>query len=333
LIKFSKTILVTGIVIYAAIALIPLLTNDQFLLSSMIFVLVFALFAAAWDIGYGIAGIINLGPGVAYGVGSYFFVYFALAHYPPWLAFLGAATIASLTGFIFWIPSIRTSGSYLAIVTLILLLLVGEIALGQTGEEGISAGIGYYAPTLVQSYYATLALAFAGSLFLFFLSYSRFGLRLKAMRDDEVAAKAVKINVYFYKLVTLVLSSFFLGISGASTALFINHGHFDYGIFGITTNFLGIVVSVIGGPATIFGSIIGSLIVELPANYLTSYSTYAVIAYGATMVLAMLFLRSGILNAVVSLTRGFANRRKPTQELGAQGEETKQKAPTIKTTG
>jgi branched-chain amino acid transport system permease protein len=319
--KFSKTILATGIAFYVVIGLIPLLTKNQFFLSSMIFVLIFALFAAAWDIGYGVAGIINLGPGVAYGIGAYLFVFFAIAHYPPVVAFVAAAVISSLTGFIYWIPSIRTSGSYLAIITLILLLLAGEIALGQTGEEGVSAQITYYIPTITQSYYATLGIAFAGSLALFFLSFSKFGLRLKAMRDDEVAAKAVGINVYVYKLVALVLSSFLLGVSGASTAFFINHAHFDYGIFAITSNFLGVVISVIGGPATIFGSIIGSLIVELPANYLTSYATYAVITYGVTMVVVVLFLRSGILNGLVALVgriRSARAREVPVRHTSSQ---------------
>src|SRR5579864_2379791 len=109
---------------YGVLSAVPIFTKDQFLLSSMIFVFVFALFASAWDFGYGVAGIINLGPGVAYGMGAYMFVYFALAHYPPFAALLGAAAVASTVGLIYWIPSIRTSGSYLAIVTLILLLLV-----------------------------------------------------------------------------------------------------------------------------------------------------------------------------------------------------------------
>ncbi|MDA4112281.1 MAG: branched-chain amino acid ABC transporter permease [Thaumarchaeota archaeon] len=286
----------------------------------MIFVALFALFGAAWDFGFGVAGIINLGPGVAFGFGSYSFVYFALAHYPPVVAVLGAAAAASLTGFIYWIPSIRTSGTYLAIVTLILLLLAGEIALANTGEEGISAGLNYYTPSLMQSYYASLGAAFFGTLILFLLSYSRFGLKLKAMRDDETAAKSIGINVYFFKLATLVISSFFLGISGALTAFFINHTHSDFGIFGITTNFLGIVISVIGGTATIFGSIIGALIVELPANYLTSYSTYAVIAYGATMVLVVLFLRSGILSVITTIAGRF-RRSKSAEEKHEQEHE------------
>jgi branched-chain amino acid transport system permease protein len=259
---------------------------------------------------------LNLGPGVAFGIGSFFFVYLALAHYPPILALLGGAAIASLTGFVYWIPSIRTSGSYLAIVTLILLLLAGELALSRTTEEGISAGLNYYTPSLMQSYYASVGIAFLGTLIIFLLSYSRFGLRLKAMRDDETAAKSVGINVYFSKLVALVISSFCL------VAFFINHTHADFGVFNITTNFLGIVISVIGGPATIFGSIIGSLIVELPANYLTSYSTYAVIAYGTTMVLVVLFLRSGILNTIHDITnrfgRGSSSRgEQPKEEIAS----------------
>jgi branched-chain amino acid transport system permease protein len=309
LIRFSKTILFAGLVLYAILALLPLYTKNQFFLSSMVFVFVFALFGAAWDLGYGVSGIINLGPGLAYGIGAYVFVYLALLHYSPVLAFVLAALIASLVGFVYWVPSIRTSGTYLAIVTLILLLLAGEIALANTGEDGISAQINYFSPTILQSYYITLAIALAGSLALFLFSYSRFGLRLKAMRDDEVAAKASGINVHFYKLISLVVSSLLLGVSGAATSLFIDHSHFDYTIFAITPNFLGIVISVIGGPATIFGSIIGALIVEIPANYLTSYSSYAVITYGATLVLVVLFLKSGILNAVLSLSRRFGKRK------------------------
>jgi branched-chain amino acid transport system permease protein len=320
--RFSKTILVVGIAIYVILGLIPLFTKNQFLLASFDFVFVFALFAAAWDLSYGVAGIINLGPGVAYGIGAYLFAFFAIAHYSPLLSFILASLLSALIGFIYWIPSIRTSGSYLAIITLIMLLLAGEIALANTGEDGISASITYFAPTLIQSYYYTLSIAFIGSLAIFFLSFSRFGLRLKAMRDDEVSAKAVGINIHIYKLVTLIISSFLLGVSGAATTLFINHSHFDYTIFAITPNFLGVVISVIGGPATIFGSIIGALIVELPANYLTSYSIYAVITYGATLVLVVLFLKGGILNAIVALgNRIVRQRAKPPAVVPVQAEE------------
>ena len=315
---FSKSILTVGLVFYAAIAALPFLTKNQFFLNSMIFVLVFALFAASWDIGYGVAGVINLGPGVAFGIGSYVFVLLAVSHYSPFVALLVASGTASLAGFIYWIPALRTSGTYLATVTLILLLLSGELALSLTGEDGFSAGIAYFSPSLIQSYYSTLAIALMGTLVLFFLSYSRFGLRLKAMRDDEVAAKSVGINVYFYKLVALIISSFFLGLSGACSAYFIYHAHFDYTIFSITTNFLGIVIAIIGGPATIFGSVIGALIVELPANYLTSYSIYAVIGYGVTMVLVVLFLRNGILNALTALTTKLVSKREARESLAAK---------------
>ena len=62
LIRFSRTILFVGIIFYVALGVVPLITRNQFFLSSMIFVFVFALFAAAWDLSYGVAGIINLGP-------------------------------------------------------------------------------------------------------------------------------------------------------------------------------------------------------------------------------------------------------------------------------
>ena len=216
-------------------------------------------------------------------------------------AILGASAVACLHRFCLLDSQHQDLGLVPCDCDIDFIAACGRTGAFQHGEEGISAGLNYYTPTLMQSYYASLGTAFLGSLILFLLSYSRFGLRLKAMRDDETAAKSVGINVYYSKLASLVISSFFLGLSGALAAFFINHTHADFGVFGITTNFLGIVISVIGGTATIFGSIIGAFIVELPANYLTSYSTYAVIAYGATMVLVVLFLRSGILNAVTTL--------------------------------
>ena len=101
--KFSKTILVIGLLFYAGLSVLPFFTKNQFLISSMIFVLVFALFAAAWDFGYGVAGIVNLGPGVAYGIGSYLFVHFAIANYPPvialWLRQPSLPSLDSSTGY------------------------------------------------------------------------------------------------------------------------------------------------------------------------------------------------------------------------------------------
>lgn len=282
-----------ALAIYAVLVFLPMFSGVQFLLSAMITVFVFALFAASWDFSYGVAGLLNLGPGVAFGIGGFALTYFAKSGYPPETALIAAGITAALTGVLIWIPSIRMSGAYLAIVTLAILLLFSDIALIYTGEEGIAIGINYFNATLQQSYYYALILSGVGIFTLYMLSGTRFGLEAKAIKDDEVAARAISINIPVHKLVVLIISSFFLGLSGAYYCLYVSN--VNYTIFSINTDFLGVVISILGGSGTIFGSIIGSLLVQLPAQYLVSYGSYAIIVYGSTMIVVMLFLRGGII--------------------------------------
>ena len=290
-----------GIVIIVVLAVLPFLTNDQFLINSLISVLIFALFGASWDLSFGVAGLLNFGPGVAFGIGGFSLVLLAQSHYHPLAALLIAGGIAALTGVIMWVPSIRMSGAYLVIVTLVILLLSQSLARARTGEEGISIGINYFTPTLVQSYYYALALVGIGIFVLYAIRQTKFGLRLRAIRDDEPAAKSLGINVDQHKLVTFLVSSFFLGLAGAYYSLYSSST--NYQIFSITNNFFGIVIGVIGGAGSIFGALLGSLIVQLPSLYLVNYGSYSLIVYGLTMILIMLFVKGGLMNGIVLLSR------------------------------
>lgn len=285
-----------------AFALLPAVSDNQYLLNTMITVMIFSLFGAAWDLTYGVTGLMNFGPGVAFGVGAFALNYFARSNISPPLALVLAAIIAASSGVIMWIPSVRMSGAYLAIVTLAILLLAGDVALVQTGEEGLSNGMTYFAVPIITAYYGALIVSMVGIFVLLFIKGTKFGLRLRAIKDDEVSAKSIAINTMKYKLAVFLASSFFLGLAGAYYSLYSTS--VNYGIFSITNNFLGVAVGVIGGPGTIVGSILGSLIVEIPSGYLVSYGPYSLIVYGLTMVLVMLFLHGGLMQIV-----NFAARR------------------------
>lgn len=284
-------------------ALLPLITNDKFVLNIMIPVFIFALFGACWDLSYGVAGILNLGPGIAFGVGGFLLAILAASHYSPLFALLLSAGGSALTGIIIWIPSIRMSGAYLAIVTLVILLLFGDIAVIRTGEEGLSIGINYFSAPLLQSYYLALAISIFGIFALYGLSRTQFGLRARAMKDDEIAAKSISINTLIHKLIILVVSSFFLGLAGAFYALYLSS--VNYAVFSINTNFLGVVISIIGGSGSIVGALIGALVVELPSQYLVSYGSYSVIFYGAIMIVVIMFLGNGLMQGLELVSSKF----------------------------
>jgi branched-chain amino acid transport system permease protein len=310
--KALSPVLVVGLVILTALALLPVVSHDQYLETAMILVFIFALFGASWDLTFGVTGLPNFGPGLPFGVGA-FVLYFVPRQLNPLLAVLIAGVAAGAFGILMWMPSIRLRGSYLSIVTLALLLLFQSTAFALTSEEGLSLGFHYYAVPLLANYYAALAIAGGSSMFLYLLSKSNIGLRLRAIKDDEFAAKASGIDVSRHKLFVFVLSAFFAGLAGAYYTL--SHSNVNYTIFSVTNDFLPIVVAVIGGPGTIFGAWIGSLVVELPSLYLLSYGPYSLIVYGATMIVVMLFVRGGLLGG---LTRIFEKVRNGGREVGTE---------------
>ncbi len=289
------------------LGVLPLVSHDLFLQNALITVMLFALFGAAWDLTYGVTGLANFGPGVAFGLGSFALTFLARDHYEPAIALLLAGAIAASAGVVMWIPSIRMSGAYLAIVTIAFLLISTDIALTLTGEEGLSNGISYFRASITESYYGAVALSIVGIFILMYLKQTRFGLRLRAIRDDEVSAKSVGINAGVHKLVVFLVSSFFLGLAGAYQTLYATS--VNYTIFSFTNNFLGIAIGVIGGAGTIAGAILGSLVVQLPSNYLVSYGPYSVIVYGVTMILVMLFFRGGLMEAIELVSRKLGVRK------------------------
>lgn len=304
--KEQKLALSVVVVTVVVLAMIPIISNNLFLQSVLISVLLFALFGAAWDLTYGVTGLANFGPGVAFGIGAFALTYLARLHYSPPIAIFLAGMIAALTGVVMWVPSIRMTGAYLAIVTIAFLLIASEVALLLTGEEGLSNGISYFRGSIFESYYGALAICISGILILMYLKETSFGLRIRAIRDDEIAAKSVGISTGIHKLMVFLISSFFLGLAGAYYTLY--NSSVNYSIFSFTTNFLGIAIGVIGGPSSIAGSIIGSLVVEVPSNYLISSGSDSIIFYGLVMIIVMVFFRGGLMEAIKLTSKKLSGR-------------------------
>jgi branched-chain amino acid transport system permease protein len=308
--------LMTGMAILTACAILPFVSHDQFLQNSMILVFIFALFGASWDLTFGVTGLPNFGPGLPFGIGG-FMLYLLPRQFNPLVSVLIAGTIAGAFGILMWTPSIRLKGSYLSIVTLALLLLFQDASFVLTSSEGVSLGLHYFDVPLVTNYYFALAIAGVSTLALYLLSTSNVGLRLRAIKDDELAAKASSIDVSAHKLFVFVLSGFFAGIAGAYYTLY--NSSVNYNIFSVTNDFLPIAVTVIGGPGTIFGAWLGSLVIELPSLYLLTYGPYSVIVYGSTMIVVMLFVKGGLMGALDRVVKKLGMEKRKNWSLTSQG--------------
>jgi branched-chain amino acid transport system permease protein len=143
------------------------------------------------------------------------------------------------------------------------------------------------------------------------LEYSRFGLVASAIRQGDLLAETLGVNVIRYKLLAFVLGSFFAGLAGA----FYAHSHhvLHSSDFGLEPMVLLVVYTVIGGAGSVWGPVIGTIALAVTSEFLRELHHYETLVYGAVLIVVMLFLPDGL----VSLPARLAGRRRRRRQLEA----------------
>jgi branched-chain amino acid transport system permease protein len=277
--------------------------------SIMITALMYVMLGLGLNIVVGLAGLLDLGYVAFYAVGAYFYAltnhHFGLGF---WTALPFAGALAALFGFLLGFPVLRLRGDYLAIVTLgfgeiIRLILENWNAFshGPSGIAGISRpGLFGIQLTLQQHtvylYYIMIALVILTGIVVNRLRDSRIGRAWIALREDEIACQAMGIDKTRTKLMAFALGATWAGFVGcifAAKTTFINPASFT---FMESAMILSIVV--LGGMGSILGVIVGAFILILLPEYLRAFSQYRMLAFGASMVLIMVFRPQGIISSM-----------------------------------
>ncbi|MEM3737119.1 MAG: branched-chain amino acid ABC transporter permease [Candidatus Bathyarchaeia archaeon] len=241
----------------------------------------FIILAVSWDIIVGYAGQINLGHTVFVGLGAYtaallqvpsrlqgtFLEFMSkIPQTPIFMSILSGGVVAGVVGLMIGVITLRFRGWYFALVTAVLPLVFIETTIIWSdvfgGEEGFSIGSeNALAPTIAGKYYSALALMLISVAIMFAVVNSKIGLKFKAVREDFYLAESVGINTVYYKVLAFVISSFFAGVAGAAIV------HYRISVspslYDIPLMLLIILAAVTGGIGTIFGPIIGGLVVYL----------------------------------------------------------------------
>ncbi|WP_155317252.1 ABC transporter permease subunit [Desulfosarcina alkanivorans] len=275
----------------------------------MITALIYVLLGLGLNIVVGVAGLLDLGYAAFYCVGAYSY---ALLNYHFGLGFwtvLGiGAGLAALFGIILGFPVLRLRGDYLAIVTLgfgeIIRLIMenwNEFSFGPSGIANIPRP-GFFGVDMnieqatIYIYFLMIIL----SLFTIFvvnrLQNSRIGRAWIALREDEVACQAMGIDKRKTKLMAFALGATWAGFAGvvfAAKTTFINPASFT---LWESINILCVVV--LGGMGSIVGVIVGAFILILLPEYLRFLSEYRILAFGAILVVMMVFRPGGIVETV-----------------------------------
>jgi branched-chain amino acid transport system permease protein len=288
--------LVIAIPVIALLGAVPWL-GDDLIIQFGISTLLIATLAQSWNILGGFTGYVSFGNSVFYGLGTYgTAIVMAQFHQPFWLGLVVGAVLAIVCALVLGIPILRLRGPYFAIATLGLSAAMGAVF---ANLPIAGANIGLVLPLTradAMFYELALGLLIVCTGVVAWMSRSRFGMALIAIREDEDAADAMGVHTTFYKVIALVLSAVFTAIAGGIHAYWITfidpHSAFD-----LTLNVQMVIMAVFGGPGTVVGPVIGAFILSGIYEYLASnISTAAALLFGIVIVLAVVFMPKGIVD-------------------------------------
>jgi branched-chain amino acid transport system permease protein len=277
--------------------LLPLFTQDPYLLRILILTSIFAILAASWDLLSGFTGQMNFGHALFFGVAAYTTALLNLnAHLPPWGSIPLGALGAVLAGLIIGIPCLRLRGAYLALTTLafpiILMGIVFAIPGVTGGELGVS-GLSRLSNSRLYDYYITVVLMLGMCTIMWKITDSKTGIIFHAIREDELAVRTAGINTTRYKLLAFSLSGFFAGISGGLYAHIMRLA--GPSTLEISLSFQVIIWAVFGGIVSIYGPIAGVFILFPLMEFLRILPKIRMLMFAFIVLLTLLYMPEGLI--------------------------------------
>ncbi|MRX49186.1 branched-chain amino acid ABC transporter permease [Paracoccus sp. S-4012] len=293
------------------LAAMPFVIDDNYLLHILILFLIFAVFATGWNLTLGILGQKTLGHHAFFAIGAYTTALLSgTVGLSPWLTLWLGVLAAALAGGLIGIPILRIrSMPHVAIVTLafaeiVKLLLANwkDVTRGELGLWGIppfpaieigGTTIRFGAGQIAGSFALALLAFVAVHALVLWLLRGRFGLTMVAIRDSQLAAESLSIDLTRSKLAAFALSAAIVGLSGGLYA------HYLQILTPTSTAGPEMLVTllamiILGGVGTFFGPIFGALVLTALTEYLREYGDLRMLIYGATVTLFVILLPRGV---------------------------------------
>ncbi len=299
-------------------ALVILLLLPLFLGKYSIFLLsllaIYALVSLGLNLLMGYTGQIAAGHAGFLAIGAYVTAIFTanFAWLPCPVTLLLAGTISGLIGFLLGIPILRLKGFYIAMATLAFGVVVSEIILQWSavtgGDDGFSvptATIGSFAfDSDFKLFYLIIPVTLIMTLLAKNLVGGYIGRAFIALRESEIAAQTVGVDLAKYKTIAFAVSAFYTGVAGGLFAFLITYLSPDAFTIELSIDFIAMIV--IGGMGSILGSIIGAVILTGMQQVLAGLQDLQILIFGLSLILFMIFMPRGIVGMLSDLKARFS---------------------------
>ncbi len=301
--KFAKPgmyLLLLGLA--AAFPWLKAIGIDKYQLRVMTLAMAWAIAALSLNLILGYTGQASLAHGALMGIGAYSFGILAeRVGLNFWLTLPLACLITALIGLLVGLPSLRTKGPYFAIVTLCFNVIVYKVFENWTWLSGGILGQAVPQPSfLVQRwarYYFVLACLVLTLIVMRFTVKSLLGVTLMSIRSNENLAEAVGINSFRNKLLSFVVSCFFVGLAGSLLA--IENGQLDPTITMHLNSFYILIFLLIGGMATLSGPVVGAIGLYWLLDYMRKIGIKGVeelryLIFGLILIVVIIYMPLGL---------------------------------------
>jgi branched-chain amino acid transport system permease protein len=291
----------------------------------------FALFACAFNLLVGFGGLLSFGHAMFLGTAGYATAHAAkvglivggfklwgiqipvilnLPPFQPEFAILFGTFCSTVLGLVTGLLAIRRQGIYFAMITLALAQMIYFYYLqvpfthGEDGIQAVPRGrlFGFLDLANIWNMYATVAVVFFGGFLLIYRAiHSPFGQVLKAIRENEARAISLGYDTTRYKFLAFVLSAALAGLAGATKAIVFQLASLTDAHWTMSGEV--VLMTLLGGMGTVFGPVVGALIIITMENYLSQLGAWVTVVQGMIFVICVLTFRRGVVGEIANLIK------------------------------
>jgi branched-chain amino acid transport system permease protein len=299
-----------------ALSVLPIFLGKYsiFLLSMLA---VYALVSIGLNLLMGFTGQIAAGHAGFLALGAYFTAILGtkVEWMPCLVVLLLAGIFSGIIGFFLGIPILRLKGFYIAMATLAFGVVVSEIILQWSsltnGDNGLNVPVATIAGFAFDSDYKLFYLIVAVTIIMTYLAKNLvngyIGRAFIALRESDVAARTIGIDLAKYKTIAFAVSAFYTGVAGGLFAYLITFLSPDAFTIELSIDFIAMIV--IGGMGSILGSIIGAVILTGMQQILAGLLDLQILIFGIALIVFMIFMPKGISGMIFDLKERFASSK------------------------
>ncbi|MEW6387700.1 MAG: branched-chain amino acid ABC transporter permease [Thermodesulfobacteriota bacterium] len=316
----------TGLTVFAfsvLLLLTPLVIHNPFQLGILNLIGLYVIVVLGLNLFIGYAGQISLGHAAFFGLGAYgSAILTATYHLPPWPTMALVALAVAMMALVLGVPTLRLYGHYLAMATLgfnyvvdIIFVQWDRVTGGPSGLSGVPPltvlGISFNSD--LRFYYLVWAFALIALTLCLNLVRSGVGRGLAALAQDEEAAACLGVDVRRDKIQVFVLSAVFASVAGSLYAHYF--GYVNPDAFSIFKSLDLVIMVVVGGMGSIWGTLFGVAFITLLPHCLEFLETYYDLIHGIILVVILIFLPQGLVTGLMDLIKiRLARRRLAAQQ-------------------